>query len=103
MTESMIERVARALMSAQESRDLDYASPMVREAYMFAARAAIEAMREPTDAMVDAMEEHAGTIAPQYAYEAAIGAALNEQVSGELRRLHRISLRMRRRRCRMCV
>lgn len=54
MTESMIERVARALMSAQESRDLDYASPMVREAYLFAARAAIEAMREPTEEMLDA-------------------------------------------------
>jgi hypothetical protein len=44
--DSMIERVARALSEAGAASDWDHAAA--------AARAAIEAMREPTEAMVDA-------------------------------------------------
>lgn len=47
--------------------------------YRSDARAAVEAMREPTDAMIAAMDEHAGSIALQYAYEDAIDAILNEE------------------------
>lgn len=42
MTESMIERVAAAIKNCKE------------DGYNAVARAAIEAMREPTDAMIDA-------------------------------------------------
>ncbi len=93
---TMIERVARAIVGPH--RPVPDGSPYTldqlravrwgqansteQQNALNEARAAIEAMREPTDAMVDAMDEHAGTIAPQYAYEAAIDAALNEQVSG---------------------
>lgn len=50
-----------------------------QEPYLDDARAAVEAMREPTDAMIAAMDDHAGSIAPQYAYEDAIDAILNEE------------------------
>ncbi len=97
---TMIERVARAIYEtwAQEKgAEADW--PLVCEAvattneqefpalhatYSLAlneARAAIEAMREPTDAMVDAGE---GTMCPHAAciFTDMIDAALNEQVSG---------------------
>lgn len=45
MDESMIERVADAIMRADDG------NPAYREIYLRSARAAIEAMREPTDAM----------------------------------------------------
>jgi len=85
MTQSMTEKVARALYDASPFKNTDGGydeqSGVYRRSCLLLARAAIEAMREPTDAMVDAMAEHAGTIAPEYAYEAAIDAALNEEVS----------------------
>lgn len=70
---TMIERVAIAIEEAnlKASGDEDY-TPL--------ARAAIEAMREPTDAMVDALEGYDSS--PVSLYERAIDAALNEQVSG---------------------
>lgn len=54
---------------------LDFVTARRREVQ---ARAAIEAMREPTQVMIDAMDDHAGTLAPQYAYMDAIDAALSE-------------------------
>lgn len=77
----MVERVARAMRERYAKHNGDkglvpFEAAGSREAWMECARAAIEAMREPTEAMVVAMDEHAGTIAPQYAYEAAIDAAL---------------------------
>lgn len=68
----MIDRVARAIEDAnmKASGDEDYA-PL--------ARAAIEAMREPTDAMVDAGQWQ---IDPVSLYQSFIDAALNEQVTG---------------------
>ena len=47
MTDTMIEQVARALLVADRSA-------ITPDYYQRMARAAIEAMREPTDAMVDA-------------------------------------------------
>lgn len=67
---TMIERVARAIAKADAT-----------DSYEELARAAIEAMRDPTDTMMDAINEHAGSIAPEYAYQDAIDAALNEQVA----------------------
>lgn len=87
MSSEMIERVARAIAGElgcdPDMRDPDLPDDIdgnksVWHNYIDVARAAIDAMREPTDAMVNAMDEHAGTIAPQYAYEAAIDAALSE-------------------------
>lgn len=79
MAESMIERVARAIQDklpgwlAEDGtvEDVDLA------------RAAIKAMREPTDAMVDAMQDDIDWDGDAVrAYKCAIDAALNEQVSG---------------------
>lgn len=76
MVESMVERVAKAIALANRAPDSDD-----WPVYVADARAAIEAMREPTDAMVDAGEgtmcPHAGCI-----FSDMIDAALNEQVSG---------------------
>lgn len=82
---SMIERVARAIALSvlrDEGAWMDWVSE---------ARASIEALREPTDAMVSAADnamnshpvlgpERAGTI--RTGYSAMIDAALNEQVTG---------------------
>lgn len=77
---SMVERVAIAIEEAnlKASGDEDY-TPL--------ARAAIEAMREPTDAMEDAALGATGIYedgSNDYLvhYQAMIDAALNEQVSG---------------------
>ena len=50
MTDDMIERVARALADAERDRRPSMAEPFAETL----ARAALAAMREPTDAMVDA-------------------------------------------------
>ena len=85
MVESMIERVARAICKSQTQTDRTW------EAFLPEATAAIEAMREPTDAMVMAAEwaepeyrEDDMDVGATYKAEwrAAIDAALNEQVSG---------------------
>lgn len=89
MVESMVERVARAIAGADPEQQCqiddsemgEYFWEKYREHYLPLARAAIEAMREPTDAMVDAGE---GTMCPHAAciFTDMIDAALNEQVSG---------------------
>lgn len=53
MTE-IVERVAEAIRYATSARGLD--SDMWRNDAEFIARAAIEAMREPTEAMLDAVD-----------------------------------------------
>lgn len=73
---SMVERVARAL--TEQSRFRSESCPTF-EMTLAEARAAIEAMREPTDAMVDAAD---AAIAFHQQWRLAIDAALNEQVSG---------------------
>ena len=83
MVESMIERVARAIMEARggcnvtDWREAKW-NPAVEQS-LNDARAAIEAMREPTDAMVDTGQWQ---IDPVSLYQSFIDAALNEQVSG---------------------
>lgn len=88
MAESMIERVARAIAGVDpeqqgqidDSEMGEYFWEKYRDHYLPLARAAIEAMREPTDAMVDALTSYDSN--PESLYERAIDAALNEQVSG---------------------
>jgi len=85
---SKIEEVARALC-VQMGEDPDQKTKyhpkrnFVWEHYIAAARAAIEAMNEPNDAMVDAA---AGEFVPPGdfipGYRAAIRAALSEEVAG---------------------
>lgn len=85
MSESMIERVARAISGA----------PFPSAASYRKARAAIEAMREPTDAMIDVGQDVfaeginliAGHPEPSdeaayQTYRAMIDTALNKQVAG---------------------
>jgi hypothetical protein len=88
----MVERVAARLWKAEaedcgapdsvaKGRTLDAyrdQAPELQARWSKFARAAIEAMLQPTEAMQAAMDEHAGTIAPIYAYEAAIDAALSD-------------------------
>lgn len=78
----MVEKVRAALATDQMRSTLAAAGlefEPAQDAFLEVyARAAIKAMREPTPKMIEAMDEHAGTIAPQYAYEAAIDAALSE-------------------------
>lgn len=71
---TMLDRVARAIADA-DMEDYEGAEQL----YNAKARAALAAMRDPTDAMMDAINEHAGSIAPEYAYRDAIDAALLEQ------------------------
>lgn len=67
MAESMIDRVARALADNHEA-------PL-----QYQARAAIEAMREPTEEMLDAGHIHAGTVDDAYVcFTTMIDAALKE-------------------------
>lgn len=82
---TMIERVARA----QAEVIFGKGCPLDDDDYV-RARAAIEAMREPTDAMVDAgfdagddtVQGYSENADPQDTWQAMIDAALNEQVSG---------------------
>lgn len=89
MAESMIERVARAMFDADATGYPGISVPFegqsigVQDRWLGLARAAIEAMREPTDAMVDAGVDHIGEGHYNgWAYTAMIDAAINEQVSG---------------------
>lgn len=87
MTETtMLEHVARAICirrGGDPDTEITYqnGSPSVLlwQDYEDDARAAIEAMRTPTDEMLDAINAHAGSIAPEYAWESGIDAALSEQ------------------------
>lgn len=72
---TMIERVARAILAKVP---LGYGMT-IAEADEYA-RAAIEAMREPTDAMWEACGGRGAVLSKAYA--AMIDAALNEQVAG---------------------
>jgi hypothetical protein len=88
MTESMVERVARAIFEVEyPGGEVDeYRWERSKEAYLAQAQAAIEEMREPTDAMVDAGDAVepgvTGYTDALSHYQAMINAALNEQVSG---------------------
>lgn len=78
----MVERVARAMADRSKARvaglHLLNAIPMDgEEDFMKMARAAIEAMREPTGAMEDAAFSSTLTI-PKRGYQAMIDAALKD-------------------------
>lgn len=79
---SKVEEVARAIY---EGRNGTGCKPWARlpkshqNPYVLDALNAVHEMREPNAVMIEAMDDHAGTIAPQYAYEAAIDAALSEE------------------------
>lgn len=77
MAESMVERVARAICRAHGKWIEDDSWRI----YQDEARAAIEAMREPTDAMMRQMEI-AGGAGMRGVWWMGVDAALNEQVSG---------------------
>lgn len=90
---TMIDRVARAMFEATNEHDetWDTEAQEIKTTYLIMARAAIEAMREPTDTMVMAAEwaepeyrEDDTDMGATYKAEwrAMIDAALNEQVSG---------------------
>lgn len=89
----MIERVARALCAADDLNWEEQADPQTsgsgdnnQAAYLHAARAAIEAMRDPTDAMIAAgiaqanicTDDQTASAAcvPEHAWPAMIDAAL---------------------------
>ncbi len=81
----MIERVARAIALAQLDNDtravVDPNTWPVAESYCDMARAAIEAMREPTDGQRNAYYElsHQTEIMMDAHWERAIDAALSEK------------------------
>lgn len=89
MTQSMIETVARALYDAtpfkQTAGGFEEQSDVYQRMCMVLARAAIEAMRVPTEAMVEegyCAVPSFGDHNPNAAWRAMIDAALNEQVTG---------------------
>lgn len=95
MTDSMVERVARAIFetwAADGNSDATWEELLLmqtkdgyaegKKIYGLAlkeARAAIDAMYEPTDAMIDAGQWQ---VDPVSLYKSFVTAALNEQVSG---------------------
>jgi hypothetical protein len=78
MTDTMIERVARAALDAYYPQSIFSREHPEREKFRLVALAAIAAMREPTEAMRDAgFAENFGK--PSYAaWQAMIDAALTE-------------------------
>ena len=79
MSDSMVERVARAIdPEAFNERLPSSVHEPRRNRANDAARAAIEAMREPTEAMVDvAWQKLRGNLRPDEYYRHMIDAALN--------------------------
>lgn len=82
MSENMVERVARAIALEhldRETRDaIDPDVWFVAESYYDLARAAIEAMRNYTDAMYEAGEGVGGYDVTHVTWEARIDAALKD-------------------------
>lgn len=90
---SMVEKVARAMAEADvkiyEARHPDLsrdeiagAAAVVAGDYVAMARAAIEAMREPTREMDDVGRDHNFSRYATPAWQAMIDAALSEEVAG---------------------
>lgn len=76
---TMIEKVARAIYEARNGRGCKSWQRLPkshREPYLSDARAAIAAMRDPTDKQVDAMRENIGPLKTMW--RVAIDAAFNE-------------------------
>ncbi len=83
MAESMVEKVATAIalehLDPETRAAVDRNEWFVAESYFDLARAAIEAMREPTDGMLTAGLIQDATVDR---YRAMIDAALNEEAAG---------------------
>jgi hypothetical protein len=75
------EEIARAILSVTVVKSWHDAPQSQRDLALMEADAALAAMREPTEAMVDAMEKDAGHSV--YRWQAAIDAARNEQPDEE--------------------
>ena len=74
----MIERVAKVLMKSSFSCSWEQLSPHYQEGYLSDARAAIEAMREPTEEMIGVSPRIPGLRAEIIAtYKDMIDSALN--------------------------
>lgn len=78
---TMVERVARAMAEVNDHHQ-EFAIGDFRDAYMDQARAAIEAMREPTEAMVDSCGNGECAKWARGAWANYIDAALQEQEQG---------------------
>ena len=80
MSNDMIERVARALAASDrhfsDGGSWDELDPIEHDIYMASARAAIEAMREPTSEMVDAAYANTGGVGATKCWQAMIDEAL---------------------------
>lgn len=74
----MMERVARALWADVDDRDFDALGPLAQKRMRDRARVVFAAMREPTEAMVDAGQEEVlcGVESAEIIYRAMIDAAL---------------------------
>lgn len=82
----MIERVARGIFASQEWPEFHPAYEVSSEIFEIAARAAIEAMREPTQAMLQEGASGSGEDSEATAlgaWETMIDAALQEKEAGE--------------------
>lgn len=74
----MVERVAKAIFASQaNARSLDKVDQLTRESVLMAARAAIEAMREPTIGMIAMGGDE---ILPERMYRIMIDAALDDDM-----------------------
>ena len=82
-TESMIERVARAMVAADSGPEgsalFDFHWAEFGEGYMESARVAIAAMRKPTKSMLDAATPFADDDGPATVWLTMIDAALSEE------------------------
>lgn len=91
MAESeMVEKVAKAIYlkrNGQGARPWSLLTKAHRTPYLDDARAAIEAMREPTEAMEsagwDSYDRNDGWSGPQYCWQAMVDAALSPSPAGE--------------------
>lgn len=76
---SMREKIARSLYEATPFKETeggyDRQSPAYQRMCLLLADAVLDALMAPTEGMVEAMDEHSGTIAPECAYQAGIQAA----------------------------
>lgn len=86
---NMVEKVAEALWAAQEPRQTAWAREIHRRDYERLARAALEALREPTEAMLDAsfIDDGRGSdvdwVLATKVWQAMIDAALSPPQSGD--------------------
>jgi len=84
MIDEMVERVARAILKEERNLDLELSSDITKQSYCRYARAAIEAMREPTEAMLAAGDKKQDFYSG-FIWQAMIDAALDGKVAKVIR------------------